>query len=70
MQAAKRGAPQCHSLQVARDKGMRLNRPVPSGCREEARLRRCAAWQGMGPCLRGAPCIHRFLVATWTRNEC
>ena len=47
MQAAKRDAPQCRSLQVARDKGMRPNRPVPSGCHEKARLRRCAAWQGM-----------------------
>jgi hypothetical protein len=47
MQAAKRGAPQCHSLQAARDKGMRPNRPVPSGCFEKVRLRRCAVWQGM-----------------------
>jgi uncharacterized protein GlcG (DUF336 family) len=31
MQPAKRGAPQCHSLQAARDKGMRPNRPVPPG---------------------------------------
>jgi len=45
--AAKRGAPQCHSLQADRDKGMRPNRPVPSGCCEKARLRRCAAWPGM-----------------------
>ena len=47
MQAAKRDALQCRSLQAARDKGMRPNRPVPSGCREKACLRRCAAWQGM-----------------------
>ena len=46
MQAAKRDAPQCRSLQAARDKGMRSNRPVPSGCGETARLLRCAAWQG------------------------
>ena len=45
--AAKRDAPQCHSLQVARDKGIRPNRPVPTGYREKARLRCCAAWQGM-----------------------
>ena len=47
MQTAKRDAPQCRSLQAARDKGMRPNRPVPPGCREKARLRCCAAWQGM-----------------------
>jgi len=46
MQPAKWGAPQRHSLQAARDKGMRPNRPIPPGCREKARLLRCAAWQG------------------------
>ena len=47
IQAAKRDTPQCRSLQVARDKGMGPNRAVPPGCRKKARLRRCAAWQGM-----------------------
>jgi hypothetical protein len=47
MQVAKRAAPQCRSLQAVRDKEMRPNRPVPSGCCEKVRLRRCAAWQGM-----------------------
>ena len=55
MRAAKRDAPQCRSLQVARDKGMRPNRPVPSGCHEKACLRRYAAWQGMT--LAGATCF-------------
>jgi hypothetical protein len=47
MLPAKRDAPQCHSLQAARDKGMRLNWPVPTGCHEKARLLRCTPWQGM-----------------------
>jgi hypothetical protein len=47
MQSTKRDVPQFHSLQAERDKGMRPNRPVPTGCREKARLLRYVAWQGM-----------------------
>jgi len=44
MQPAKRDAPQCHSLQAARDKGMRSSWPVPTRCHEKARLLRCTPW--------------------------
>jgi len=68
MQAAKRAAPQCQPLQADRDNGMRPNRLRPEGLQREsasAALRRLAR---EGPCLRTAPCIHRFLAATQPRN--
>jgi len=66
MQTAKRDAQQCYSLQAARDEGMRSNWPVPSGCHEKARLRRCAAWQGMA--LAGATRL-ASIAFSWQRER-
>jgi hypothetical protein len=67
MQPAEWAELQRRSLQAARNKGMRPNRPVPPGCREKACLLRYVAWQGMA--LVFAPRLPSFAFSRQRRRE-
>jgi hypothetical protein len=65
--AREAGRAAVRAQQADRDKGMRPNRPAPPGCCEKARLRRCAAWQGMA--LAGATRLASIAFSQQRRRE-